>query len=228
MIRIISAGLIAGIMLFQAGTGISYLSAQTAADDVFVQSCPPDIRANMTVGLPKTGQQYCYDSSGTAISCSGTGQDAEYADPAGSYDYGYPRDEGSWKNWRASGGRLVANGDGTVTDRSTGLMWVQNASAAGVDGLWQEVVDECANLTHANHSDWRLPNIKEMLSIVDYSVDEGPMDANFFVPPITSFWTSTSYAADTARALIVAPGSGYINVYDKNASWWGWPVRNAD
>jgi hypothetical protein len=68
------------------------------------------------------------------------------------------------------------NGDGTVTDKATGLMWMKIDSGklrAGKnkDGKlnWQEALDWAENLEYAGYSDWRLPNVKELQSIVDYT-----------------------------------------------------------
>ena len=68
------------------------------------------------------------------------------------------------------------NGDGTVTDKATGLMWMKVDSGelkAGKnkDGKlnWQEALDWAENLEYAGYSDWRLPNVKELQSIVDYT-----------------------------------------------------------
>lgn len=59
------------------------------------------------------------------------------------------------------------NGDGTITDLATGLMWMQDDSGYGME--WQNALSYCENLTYAGHSDWRLPNAKELQSIVDYT-----------------------------------------------------------
>ncbi|MEJ2240301.1 MAG: hypothetical protein P8X82_18580, partial [Gemmatimonadales bacterium] len=59
--------------------------------------------------VPQTGQTRCWDDSGSAISCAGTGQDGEY-------QTGVTVDP-----------RFADNGDGTVTDNLTGLIWLQNA-----------------------------------------------------------------------------------------------------
>lgn len=68
------------------------------------------------------------------------------------------------------------NGDGTITDQATGLIWMRVDSGylkAGKnkDGKmdWKEALKWAENLDYAGHSDWRLPNIKELQSIVDYS-----------------------------------------------------------
>lgn len=70
---------------------------------------------------------------------------------------------------------FVDNRDGTVTDRATGLMWMQvdsgllKAGASG-DGRmdWTQALAWAAALDHAGHRDWRLPNAKELQSLVDY------------------------------------------------------------
>jgi len=59
------------------------------------------------------------------------------------------------------------NGDGTISDLATGLMW-QKADD-GIARDWEEALAYAENLSLATHSDWRLPNIKELQSIVDYT-----------------------------------------------------------
>lgn len=62
---------------------------------------------------------------------------------------------------------FVDNADGTVTDRATGLMWAQADSGSGM--LWQAALDYAEGSSLAGYNDWRLPNAKELQSIVDYS-----------------------------------------------------------
>ncbi|MCP4645079.1 MAG: DUF1566 domain-containing protein [bacterium] len=59
------------------------------------------------------------------------------------------------------------NGDGTVTDSATGLMWQQADSGSGL--TWEAALSYAENLTLGGHNDWRLPNAKELQSIVDYA-----------------------------------------------------------
>jgi len=96
-----------------------------------------------------TGQTTCYDDSG-AISCpqsgeSFYGQDAQYAGNQPSY---------------------VDNGDGTVTDLNTGLMWQQTP---GDKVMWTEAVAGADTFSLAGYDDWRLPTIKELYSLIDFS-----------------------------------------------------------
>jgi len=62
---------------------------------------------------------------------------------------------------------FVDNGDGTITDRATGLIWMQDDNGVGV--LWQDALNYCETLSLGRADDWRLPNIKELHSVVDYS-----------------------------------------------------------
>jgi len=62
---------------------------------------------------------------------------------------------------------FVDNGDGTITDQSTGLTWMQADSGTGLN--WEEALNYCESLDYAGISDWRLPNSKELQSIVDYT-----------------------------------------------------------
>lgn len=59
------------------------------------------------------------------------------------------------------------NGDGTITDQATGLMWMQADSGKGMD--WKEALKFAESMKFAGYSDWRLPTAKELESIVDYS-----------------------------------------------------------
>jgi hypothetical protein len=59
------------------------------------------------------------------------------------------------------------NGNGTVTDRSSGLMWAKNDNGSGM--IWEDALDYAENTNFADHSNWRLPNTKELQSILDYT-----------------------------------------------------------
>ncbi|WP_216595937.1 DUF1566 domain-containing protein [Flammeovirga sp. OC4] len=66
------------------------------------------------------------------------------------------------------------NGDGTVTDKMTGLMWSTADNGEAI--LWQDALKYAENSELAGHTDWRLPDAKELQSIVDY--DRSPATHN--------------------------------------------------
>ncbi|MDC7222980.1 MAG: DUF1566 domain-containing protein [Spirochaetales bacterium] len=74
---------------------------------------------------------------------------------------------------------FVDNGDGTITDNATGLMWTQDDN--GEEIYWQDALAYAEGLETAGYDDWRLPNIKELQSIADYTAEEIPaMDSSIF------------------------------------------------
>jgi hypothetical protein len=101
--------------------------------------------------------------------------------------------------------KFVDNKDGTVTDLATGLMWQKADSGRGMD--WETALKYAENLTLGGHDDWRLPNAKELQSIVDYSRSpqtghSAAIDPVFETTPIKDpegnkqypyFWTSTTH-----------------------------------
>ncbi|MBU2936459.1 MULTISPECIES: DUF1566 domain-containing protein [Pacificibacter] len=87
---------------------------------------------------------------------------------------------------------FTANGDGTVTDAATGLMWA--AADAGEDMDWQSALAYGSAAELAGYDDWRLPNIRELQSIVDYSGVFPAIDAEVFswTEANRYYWSSTS------------------------------------
>ncbi len=63
--------------------------------------------------------------------------------------------------------QFVDNGNGTITDSATGLMWMQNDNGTGI--LWKDALSYAEDFSFAGYSDWRLPDTKELQSIVDYT-----------------------------------------------------------
>ena len=118
---------------------------------------------------------------------------------------------------------FVDNSDGTITDNATGLMW-QKADD-GIARDWENSMAYAENLTLAEFSDWRLPNAKELQSIVDYtrcpSVTNSPaIDPIFSTTSISDpdgvtgqypyFWTGTSHldgANPYSSAVYIAFGA---------------------
>ncbi|NOR76050.1 MAG: DUF1566 domain-containing protein [Draconibacterium sp.] len=70
-------------------------------------------------------------------------------------------------NFEYGKNNFINNKNGTVTDLATGLMWQQTDN--GQTYNWQTALEYAENMELAGHSDWRLPNPKELQSIVDYT-----------------------------------------------------------
>jgi hypothetical protein len=87
---------------------------------------------------------------------------------------------------------FVDNRDGTVTDHATGLMWSQNDSGKGMN--WEAALAYAENSTYAGYGDWRLPNIKELQSIADYSGVFPAMNTSVFnLTKLTNIKSQTDY-----------------------------------
>ncbi len=111
---------------------------------------------------------------------------------------------------RAIENNFLDNGDGTVTDLSTGLTW-QQQPAGWMN--WEDSLVYSESLSFAGHTDWRLPNVTELQSILDYTKYAPAIDPTAF-PEMTSgyFWTSTSSARRTGTGWLVRVSDG--NIYD--------------
>jgi hypothetical protein len=88
-------------------------------------------------------------------------------------------------------GHFKDNGDGTITDLTTGLMWQQTETRAMT---WEEALAYCENLDLARRRDWRLPNIRELLTLVDDTRPGPAIDVSYFPGCRPSgYWSSTTH-----------------------------------
>mgnify|MGYP001482484899 CR=1 FL=1 len=95
---------------------------------------------------------------------------------------------------------FVDNGDGTITDNATGLMWAQNDSGEAMN--WEAALAYAADATIAGYDDWRLPNIKELQSIADYSGVFPAMDTSVFnLTELTNVVYDTATGAEIATQV---------------------------
>jgi hypothetical protein len=168
--------------------------------------------ASAAFKLPDTGQTKCYQDVEpyAEIACANTGQDGEYGTILMSF---------------------ASNGDGTVTDNNTGLMWQkcsagQDATtcsgsgstynwymARGVRNFTYNPLNKniCGSLELGGHNDWRLPTKKELITIVDYS--KAPA-FNSTVFPKTGidpgYWSFTPDVSNPVNAWSVEFGNGDV------------------
>lgn len=181
-----------------------------------------------TIALPVTGQTTCYNASGTAIACVGTGQDGE-----------------TQRGIAAPTPRFTDNGNGTVSDRLTGLIWLKNADCTDTVGsiikssgylTWGEALiwsnglasGACGLSDGSIAGQWRLPDRNELDSLVDRSRSNPALPAGH---PFTSVqsdgygcWSSSSIA--NSSAWVVSVGYGVVDYVSKYNYSYVWPVRS--
>ncbi len=180
---------------------LSYLFAQGPAPEAIESApcdscCPPCPPSS----LPATGQTTCYDSNENAIECAS----AEY-----------PGQDGFYRKGCSSAVRFVDNGDGTVTDTCTGLMWQKESTP--VPSAWQNALQYCESLQLAGHGDWRLPNMRELESILDYGRYFPSLDSAF-EGGFDSHWSSTTYSFGPRYAWSIAFHQGTVAIANKNVA----------
>jgi hypothetical protein len=196
---------------------VGQLSIGVDTIDVALANCTPQV-SSVPAPVPKTGQIRCSDATGATILCSGTGQDGELQ-----------------QGVTLPTPRFTDNNNGTFTDNLTGLVWLRNANCnAGQHNTWQDALDGVASLNATgamfgndcgdtsnngtHQTDWRLPNIRELLSLLDYRFSGPPLsnaagtgqaqcepivDCPF--SPFASFrlWSSTTNAGVLSQAWTV-------------------------
>ncbi len=125
--------------------------------------------------------------------------------------------------------KFVDNSDGTISDLTTGLMWQKADSSATMN--WEQALDYAENLEYSGYDDWRLPNAKELQSIVDYTrapdarkrTQRGPaIDPIFDISETESwFWTGTTLLQTPpdrgvgSQAVYVAFGQAFGYMTDR-------------
>lgn len=102
--------------------------------------------------------------------------------------------------------RFLVSGE-CVTDLLTGLMWPKSWALFSPDS-WSNALNTANNLSLCGYNDWRLPNWKELLSLINYGEADSRtwlVTQGFDLPWwVSYFWSSTSYSADSSIAWLVA------------------------
>ncbi len=118
----------------------------------------------------------------------------------------------------------------SVTDRKTGLMWVRDAGVSEFPLTWKEAfsfIDTLNREEYAGHDDWRLPNRRELFSLVSHGRVNPPLfEANVFVNVFHGYyWTASTCARLPDQAWYVHFGGAKVYRGMKYASNMVWPVR---
>ncbi len=106
--------------------------------------------------------------------------------------------------------RFIDNGDGTITDVATGLMWYQEIQEEML--LWEAAIGFCEDLSPADYEDWRLPSIIELASIIDVKRNKPAVDPLFEdVLWQDALWSSTTVAGSPENAWYVHSSAGDVS-----------------
>jgi len=123
---------------------------------------------------------------------------------------------------------FIDNGNGTITDEATGLMWTQSDNGTGLN--WEDALKYAEDSELSGYSDWRLPNAKELQSIVDYTRSpatsgSAALDPIFNATEITNeagdsdypyYWSGTTHYSEGRRAenaVYIAFGRGLGSMF---------------
>jgi len=201
-----------------AGAGVCPTEGDAAAIEAQVDACVADIAATLSGSPPPSPCQQQLPATGQTTSYT-AGDDGDI-------------EAGATLSY-------TSNADGTITDNNTGLVWEKKTTTCGGDihcvdddtYTWDtaftgfiDLLNDVANSgvsCFAGHCDWRLPNIKELQSIVNYenvnpAVSPAFNDcANGSCTAASTYWSSTTYALIPAGAWNVNFFDGFVDAIDK-------------
>lgn len=186
--------------------------------DCYDSQCPCTFPCDLPAPVEKTGQTTCYDSSGTVISCAGTGQDGENQTGV------------AWQN-----PRFTDNLDGTVTDNLTGLIWLKNADCFA-QRTWNNALSYsngiasglCGLTDGSSAGQWRLSNYKELISLIDVENYNPALPTGHPFTGVRTYyyWSSTTYVFSSGNAWGVNMVGGFVSIANKINNIFVWPVRD--
>lgn len=172
------------------------------------------------------------------VAKTGAGDLAGYTEVPGEDGYGTMRKGVAWPS-----PRFTDNRNGTVTDNLTGLVWLKNANAFG-SRAWADALTDCATLNSGEkgltdgsvEGDWRLPNVHELQSLIDYgrfnpslcnTAGTGPWTSGDPFTNVQSsyYWSGTTYVSAPSYAWYVAVYDGVVSGFVKTLPYYVWPVR---
>jgi len=206
--------------------GAQQLAASCLTDlnacDANLETCTTELNAchttpAPTAKFPASGQTTCWNG-GVPIPCADTGQDGD----------------------TRAGATLsyTDNGDGTITDNNTKLVWEKKSADGGIHDVnagypWADAfavhIDALNTASFAGHSDWRLPNVRELQSIVNYENFNPSVSSEFNnnctsgAPTVltgscttaSQYWASSTSARAPAFGWAVIFNDGLVGEFSK-------------
>jgi hypothetical protein len=132
--------------------------------------------------------------------------------------------------------RFTDNGDGTVTDNLTGLIWLQDANRNGSTMIWADALTFCNSLADDGTEltdgsvagQWRLPNVKELQSLIDFGRYNPALPTAHQFSNVQSdhYWSSSTRAGYPVNAWFVYMAVGSLYNGNKTDNRYVWPVRS--
>jgi hypothetical protein len=129
--------------------------------------------------------------------------------------------------------RYTVNNDGTITDNDTGLMWMQcsegqvwesdggagNCTGTATPHTWDAALVLANDKAFAGHSDWRLPDIKELASLVAEDRYAPAINSTIFpATPSSTFWSGSPDAGSSGSWLVYFGGGGDLSINRNDGS----------
>ena len=169
----------------------------------------------VSLGRICTGQTSCYDETSELETCPAEGanffgQDAQYRNKCIPQSFTVES----------------VNNQNIVIDSNTNLTWEVSPSTETY--TWDNAANHCADLNSSNYggkSNWRVPNLLELLTIVDNSTYNPATNSNFTNMPTSddslddNLWTSNDCSFDTSRAFAFRPYNGMSNILSKTSTY---------
>ncbi len=189
---------------------------------MILAACENSNDSNETVSIPdftyplvQSGQTILYDNDGNVVSSISVGEDF------------YGQDANYLKGLAMS---YINNGDGTISDFNTGLMWEEIPIPTGL--TYEEAIAYCDSLSLGGYEDWRMPSLKELFSISDFGKGWPYLDTSYFklasgiVDKSEQFWSSNRYVGVTTEggdnaAFGVNHVTGHIKAYPAASTMTG-------
>jgi hypothetical protein len=159
-----------------------------------------------------TGQDLCYDTNGNPIKCPGSGQDGEI-----------------WAG-HSFEDRFSVEAPDLVRDRLTQLVWTKTANSGEFPLTWADALARVGKMNqegYGGHHDWRLPNRRELRSLISYGARKPALPAAHPFEDVFLgwYWTSTTAAISPGYAWYVHLEGGRMFYGKKDQFALVWPVR---
>jgi len=227
--------IIISIVFFACVTNAAKIYVTLNTDGNYITNVPTPVADSHAINKRYADQMYAASAlNALPAKCAG-GQISGYTPIPGEDLYA---DMQHGVDWSTNTRFTVDSTGSNVYDNLTGLMWTKNANLLGYKTNWYDAIDFCTNLVYGGFSDWRLPNPRELESLMDTSENNPPLPLGHpfdFLPSgffDIAYWSSSTSSLNNIyafRCSIYYGWFGYggaIDSWNKNDNYYVWPVRS--